>query len=507
LFEVESLKARADAAFATKDLWHSTLRDAYEYFLPQREVFNYHSPGAKKATRIFDSTGQVAIKEFANRMMSTITPQGQIWAKMQPGLKHPKEIRTSKEVLARLDEVNKTLFDYIQQSNFYTIMGESYLDLAIGTAGITVDEGDMDSPLVFGILNQAEVGYEEGPTGVIENVFRRRVRKAAEIPRAYPNGEYSQVIMRAIDSKDVNKTIEITECMLFDPKKKEYWIVVYESESKQKIWEVPRGTVCPWPIFRWAVIHGEVRGRGPVLDALPDQKSLNKVKEFVLQKAAIELAGMWTGQDDGVFNPYTVNVTPGVVIPVSTNLTSNPSLQRLDTGGPLELTKFEVMDLQKNIKTHLYNDLRDPTGPVRSATEVAINQRDLAERIGSNFTRIQNEALVRILNASMGVLRRLGLVPDLKLDGRDIAIRFTSPLAQAQNVSEIQRFQESVMLTAQLAGPEAVNAAYKLNLVPSWIASKGGVDPELLNEQSVIDKNLETMSEMQDGGMQGETIQ
>ena len=201
-FDIQIIKARTDAALGRKEMWRSLLKDAYEYFLPQREVWDYYSPGTTKTTRIYDSTGQVAIKEFANRMMSAITPQGQVWAEMVPGLNHPKEIRENKEVLAKLSEVNRVLFEYINQSNFYTIIGESYLDLAIGTAGVTIEEGDADSPLVFGIINQAEVGYEIGPSGLIENVFRKRTHQAVNIPRAYPDGKYSVRVTDAVNKKD-----------------------------------------------------------------------------------------------------------------------------------------------------------------------------------------------------------------------------------------------------------------------------------------------------------------
>ena len=121
------------------------------------------------------------------------------------------------------------------------------------------------------------------------------------------------------------------------------------------------------------------------MQALPDVRSLNKAKEFVLQKAAIDLAGMYTATDDGVTNPYNMVIAPGIVIPVGSNNTNNPSIQRLDTSANLSLAQFEIIELQSAIKIALFNDLRDPSGPVRTATEIAIEARELAKRIGSAF--------------------------------------------------------------------------------------------------------------------------
>ena len=497
---VGEIRSRANDALGVKELWRSYLQDAYEYLMPQREVWSHYSPGYRKTDKIFDSTGQIAIKEFANRMMGAITPQGTVWAELEPGLNYSKEERQDTEVLRILSEINEVLFNYINNSNFYTVMGEAYLDLALGTAGITVDEGDQDNPLVFGLVNQAEVGYEAGPNGLIENIYRKMKRKARNVLRNYPGIKMTPDLKNAIENNP-DSDIEFLECVMFNPKTKLYWLVVIFNE--EEVWSVNRGSAAPWIAFRWSVIPGEVRGRGPALDALQDVKTLNKVEQFALQKAALDLSGLWTGQDDGLFNPYTAQIAPGVIIPVSTNQSTNPSLQRLDTGAPLNLTQFEVQRMQTAIRTHLFNDLRDPTGPVRSATEVAINQRELANRIGASFGRIQNEALTKILNSSVSILQRLGIVPPFQIDGADIAVKFTSPLSRAQDMEDLETLQRTVGMTAQLAGPEMVASGFKLDQFPTYIATKTGVDPELVRSDEEKMAMMRQMAEMAQQQMQG----
>ncbi len=53
-------------------------------------------------------------------------------------------------------------------------------------------------------------------------------------------------------------------------------------------------------------VAGEIYGRGPVITALPDIKTLNKVKELVLKNASLAIAGVYTAADDGVLNPNTI---------------------------------------------------------------------------------------------------------------------------------------------------------------------------------------------------------
>ena len=223
-----------------------------------------------------------------------------------------------------------------------------------------------------------------------------------------------------------------------------YYGCLWVKKEDRISWMEDFGKTSPWVTGRYSKVSGEIRGRGPALQALPDVRSLNKAKEFVLQKAAIDLAGMYTATDDGVTNPYNISISPGVVIPVGSNNSSNPSLQRLDTGSNLALAQFEINELQMSIKKALFNDLRDPTGAVRSATEVAIESRELAKRIGSAFGRLQTEVLVPIIKRVAAILTRRGLIQPLQLDGQDIEIKFTSPLARAQDAEDILNVQQAV---------------------------------------------------------------
>ena len=80
---------------------------------------------------------------------------------------------------------------------------------------------------------------------------------------------------------------------------------------------VARGTfeTNPYIIFRWSVVSGELYGRSPILRALPDIKTANKVVELVLKNATIAVSGIWQADDDGVINLANINLTPGAIIP------------------------------------------------------------------------------------------------------------------------------------------------------------------------------------------------
>jgi hypothetical protein len=213
---------------------------------------------------------------------------------------------------------------------------------------------------------------------------------------------------------------------------------------------------------------------------------------------------MYTATDDGVTNPYNITISPGVVIPVGSNNTSNPSIQRLDTGANLQLAQFEIMELQNAIKVALFNDLRDPTGPVRSATEIAIESRELAKRIGSAFGRLQTEVLVPILKRVVSILTRRGLITPLQLEGRDVDIKFTSPLARAQDSEDLMAVQQAVQFVLSTAGPEQVMMAFKTENFGTWAAEKTGMSSELVRSESEKQQIIQAGAQAAQMGQQGQ---
>jgi hypothetical protein len=483
------LRKRASGAIDKDSNWRTLLEDCYDYFLPQRENFSQIAPGQKKMDQIFDSTAVMGTQDFASRMQEQITPLWRKWAEfvlsrdMEIALEQDPEVDIW-EVKEKLRNIADVCFDYINHSNFGSQINEAYLDICIGTAVLTVEESEDPNVLLeFGTIPQFKIGFEEGPTGIIENIFREIDVRNRNIERKWPGAELPEELREKIKQNPDGMT-SFLECMILE--NKEYWRVVLPKASDHAIWSSNDGEYGAWVVSRWAKMPNEIRGRGPATMLLPDVRSLNKIKEFALRKGAIDLAGIWTAIDDGVTNPYTIRIQPGIVIPVGTNDRTSPSLQRLDTTNDLQLTQFNVEQLQLNIRKGLYNDLRDPVGPVRSATEVAIEQRELANRIGSAFGRMQTEMLEPILRRVANILSRNGKIPQMNLSGRDVTIKFTSPLAQAQHQEELLAAQQAIDFVTMTAGQDLVPLLYDVNKFGEFAASKTGMDPTLVRGQEEI---------------------
>ena len=356
LGSLHDLKIRESQAFSKMAQWHDLLDDCYEYFLPNRNLFDSAVAGSKKMDRIFDSTAIEAIQQGASKLQENIAPIWGNWATFAPSLSVIKALESGEfdvseeQVRQNLEDQADIVFDYINRSNFATQFFEHALDLLVGTGTLRIDETDNnDMPLVFNAIPQKGIAFEEGPYGSIETHWRRFNVKARNLKRQWRGFKPSESVLALIENQP-DAEVEISEGVVFMPKAKKYYGCVWVKGEDRISWMEDFGESSPWVTGRYSKVSGEIRGRGPAVQALPDVRSLNKVKEFVLQKAAIDLSGMYTATDDGVTNPYNIVISPGVVIPVGSNNSSNPSIQRLDTGANLALAQFEMQDLQVSIK-------------------------------------------------------------------------------------------------------------------------------------------------------------
>ena len=96
--------------------------------------------------------------------------------------------------------------------------------------------------------------------------------------------------------------------------------------------------------FRWLKAPGEIYGRGPVMKALPDIRTANKVVELVLKNASIAVTGIWQAEDDGVLNPDTVKLVPGAIIPKAPGSAGLTPLAARARGGRLALHRVSQHD-------------------------------------------------------------------------------------------------------------------------------------------------------------------
>ena len=472
---VDAFIKRFSAGKAHRATWETHWKECYAYALPQREVFANRQPGAKKNTRIYDSTALVATQRFASRLQSTLIPPFKQWAKLKAGSSIPEEQHN--QVEKELEQMTKTLFSYINQSNLATEANEAFLDLAVGTGALLLEEGEGDNLLKFTAVPLKELIVENGPQGTVETVFREHGVPARDILRIWKHGTVSDSVKRIIEEKP-NDLVAMIEGTIYNETNDNYEYVIMEETTKHVVYE-EYYDVSPWIVFRWSKVAGERYGRGPVMNALPDIKTANEVVKFVLNNAEKEIAGVYTAVDDGVLNPWTVSTAPGSIIPVA----QQGSLSQLQSGGNFNVSQLILEELRNNIRMALYHDQLGPVGgPTKSATEISLRQQELMSDIGSSFGRLQKEFINKVIKRSIEILKRNGQVPDIAVGNQVIDIKVISPLAQQQDMDEVNKLAQFVQF-ASMVGEEALMLGLDLEAFPEHIGKLLGVDPVLIRSK------------------------
>ena len=490
-------------AVAVKDHWRDKFEEAYEYCLPNRESFYDESPGQKRTDKIFDETAVVGVQEFASRLQSGIVPTFARWADFQAGVEIPEEQKS--EVNLQLDKITEYVFEILQNSNFNQEVHEAFMDLAVGTGCMLVEEGDAVNPVKFTAVPLPKVCLLNGPDGKIDTVYRTRKVKPEHIRVLYPKA----IIPENFNLLQQKKELTIIEAVykIYQDNVEKYKYCVVLDNPKAVIFEEEyegEGS-NPYLVFRWNKASGEVYGRGPIFNAMGAIKTCNLTVELILQNAQMSVSGVYTYEDDGVINPDNIALVPGSLIPVAPG---SRGLSAIQSASNFDVAQLVLNDMRQNIKKALYMEaLGRPEGTPMTATEVSERMADLSRQIGSSFGRLQSEFIHPLLKRIIRILSKQGRIELPKVNGREVKIGARSPLAQAQHmqdVSDVNRFNEII---AGTFGPQMINVIVNQNETAKYLAQKMNLPEKLIRDEEEQKQIIQQISQLQTAPKEGEIPQ
>lgn len=489
--ESKELWKRYSTALKKRDQsWYTHFYECYRYTVPQREVLFEYTKGQKKNTHLHDNTAMQGIQIYANRVQQTVVPAGQKWITLTTGdyvdEKSKVQFGSEEVTLAEaLDNVSDIVFNYIHRSNFDQRVNESCIDLAISTGVMTCDYDPDEDELVFDSVPLSNVVLSGGGRGQVEDVWRKNKLPLRNILNVWPDATLPEKWKEKLDSKPDDE-INIIEGVVKE--KDSFKLYVMIEMDKEVIYEEDFGQSSPWIVFRSQVVSGETYGRGVVMSVLPDIKTLNVMGEYSLKSAALQVLGVWTATDDGIFNPYTFRIAPGIAIPVSSNSNENPTLKPLMTGGSVEFHELEYERRRDNVNRALFaKPIGDITDPTKTATEITIRRQIDLQEAGATFGRLSVELAGAAFKRAYDVLRKEGKIPNITIDGENVRLKYLNNVAQLADQEDVRNVLETYMSLLQSGiDPQVVNTALKVEQIPEYVAMKNGFDPELIRDENEV---------------------
>ena len=514
----DAVQRRSEMAWDRKRQWDAMRDEAYELHAPGLNPYSVGyepdmqgvSVGDERHNELYDSTGVRDAAAHAEELVTTGAPKGKHWAKMKAGPILTRGDPNKHTRAEKLQAVQRRAFDAIHASNFFLASLVSALDCVIAGTGLMRMGRSPDPATLLHCdpTSPAEAAIDGGPRNEVWGVHRKMALKAEHAFALWPEARLADVQAERSMGGDMAEPVMHTylESTYYDPMPGMwYYDVILRGGtdgqgSAMRVWERDY-MLSPWVVWRYRLMSGEVNGRGPAFANMPDARTLQIALKTRLQSASLRVAGMWTYRSGGAFNPKSVRWRSGALIPVDSNANDNPTMRPLEVGGDVALGEAIIADTRESTsKTFNRNALPPMNSPIHSPTEIIERRTEKLQALGPAYARMEEEWLRPSLRLATYLLAEAGEVPELapimppmpeqggrprplRLDGTDIALEFTSPLAQTQDYEDARSTVEFLTATQQTAGPAGYQAGVRVENIGEVLGEKWNADARLIRDE------------------------
>ena len=455
------IRKRLDKLEADRGTWESHWQEILDYVMPRKaEITFLRSRGEKRTEVLFDSTAITANNLLAASLQGTLTSPSLPWFSLKLRDDDANKIR---DVQIWLEDTARRMYAVFNESNFNTEVHEMYLDLcSVGTSAIFVEEaneGFLQGGLHFNTLHIAEYFIQENSTGRVDTLYRKYKMTARQAVQEFGEDNVGTKIKEAIKAKPdtqfnfihaVEPTPDYERSVGMKAKTKLPFHSCHVCFEDKMVVRVGGYNEFPYLVPRWSKATGEIFGRSPSYNALPDIKTLNKAVEIGLKAWAKAIDPPLLVTDDGVIG--RVRMTPGGI----TVVRSDTAIKPLQIGSNWQITDLKENQLRTAIRQAYYSDqLQLQEGPQMTATEVQVRYELMQRLLGPTLGRFQTEFLNPLIERVFGImLRSDALTPrPSEMEGMNMDIEYVGPLARSQRMEEaiaVERLYQLAMQVVQV---------------------------------------------------------
>ena len=455
------IRKRLDKLEADRGTWESHWQEILDYVMPRKaEITFLRSRGEKRTEVLFDSTAITANNLLAASLQGTLTSPSLPWFSLKLRDDDANKIR---DIQIWLEDTARRMYAVFNESNFNTEVHEMYLDLcSVGTSAIFVEEaneGFLQGGLHFNTLHIAEYFIQENSTGRVDTLYRKYKMTARQAVQEFGEDNVGTKIKEAVKAKPdtqfnfihaVEPTSDYERSVGMKAKTKLPFHSCHVCFEDKMVVRTGGYNEFPYLVPRWSKATGEIFGRSPSYNALPDIKTLNKAVEIGLKAWAKAIDPPLLVTDDGVIG--RVRMTPGGI----TVVRSDTAIKPLQIGSNWQITDLKENQLRTAIRQAYYSDqLQLQEGPQMTATEVQVRYELMQRLLGPTLGRFQTEFLNPLIERVFGImLRSDALTPrPSEMEGMNMDIEYVGPLARSQRMEEaiaVERLYQLAMQVVQV---------------------------------------------------------
>lgn len=403
-----------------------------EYVFMKRQNFTRAmTPGVFLNANVFDGTAARCVQLSAAALQGGLWPSAKKAFKLCPPRLMPDELKNSKEVKDWYRRATANMVAALDNPHAGLTMAQSayMLDqVAFGISGIMVEEGDSNTmPCTFKAVDTKKLTIAENSSGFVDTVYIEKEMTVRQVAQEYgikalhrkmkldleSDPEKSVVILHAIEPRlDTKGSFGDIDMPIAS--------IHIDVENVHKLKE--GGFVdMPIKVGRFSQAMGEVYGRSPGIESMPDVLEINAIREGLIAAMEIQLRPPIAVTHDGASGNGKIRTGAGDInvrmisgrIPDSAHKWIEP----IFTIGDLKPCKERVQEIEQIIaQIFMLDRLLDLNNETRMTLgEANIRDRLRGQALAPIYSRQTSEVYTPLIERVFGILYGkglLGMMPD-----------------------------------------------------------------------------------------------
>lgn len=344
--------------------WDNMYQVVGEYVSQVKQNFeNSPQAGEFLVEDVFDSTGSFAAHNSASALL------GMLWhgsAKQSIEISAPDGLEMTGELADYYARMTETLVGAMDdpKANLGIALMEYMADqLIFGTSGVGVESGD-DSLLMFKPYGVKELYIDEGKNGQVDELYLLFEWTIKRIVDEYGLENVSEKIKEKYEDKQWLERAKVLICIYPRIEKKAdagvlampYETVHLEYDNECHVLKESGFSSLPIKVGRFKKLNYERYGRSPAMDALPDIREANVLREAVIIATEKNLDPPLGIMDDGALGGGVVDTSAGSISVFNGAMNNGNPVFPLVTVGSIPDALARLESLRESIAQHFHLD-------------------------------------------------------------------------------------------------------------------------------------------------------
>lgn len=509
LTQRERCSKRLTALKQTRQPYEAEAREIASYGQPARSRWlnsDTNKNARQRNTRLNSSHGIFAFRTLQGGMTSGLSSPSRPWVSIET---YGEELMEDPEIKLWLAEVERLVYAFLAQTNFYGAVKTGYLELGLfGTEACVMaehsDEGAVCHQLTFG-----EYWIATGSALTSDTLYRRCPLTSNAVMGFIQSGLFSREMVRpaviaAYDRSDYETVFDFYHAVEPNsemepgyadwrgkPWRSIYWDDADNRNENDGCVSIYGCAEQPFWAPRWDTCGGDAWGTGPGHDALPD------LRELQVQVKRKGEATDWLIKPEKIA-PARVKLRnqPGSIVSASS---ADAEKVTVPYGVPYQAVgeiREDVAEIKEAVNQATFADLfmaiTNMAGiQPRNIEEIASRNEEKLTQLGPVIERVNNEKLEIAVRRTIGIMERARLLPPRPeaLGDAGVRIEFVSILTQMQRMVGLGQIERTSAFVGGLLGsfPDAGDNIDIDETIREY-ADRAGAPPKIVRSEKDVEK-------------------